>query len=135
MTETPTAATSADVEDAAAKKPAKKAASKSAGLSSMLLADLKSMAAGLGIAGAGSMKKAQLVDAIKATQSGSSAPAAARNGAEKSVEQDVEKAPEQPAESQTVEEVGALRELPHRPSISVKQEGDADDDQDRTQSM
>jgi transcription termination factor Rho len=94
VTETPTAATSADVEDAAAKKPAKKAASKSAGLSSMLLADLKSMAAGLGIAGAGSMKKAQLVDAIKATQSGQSAPPAARNGAEKSVE----KAPEQPAE-------------------------------------
>ncbi|QBX57628.1 transcription termination factor Rho [Nocardioides seonyuensis] len=31
----------------------------------MLLADLKSMAAGLGIAGAGSMKKAQLVEAIK----------------------------------------------------------------------
>ena len=31
----------------------------------MLLADLKSMAAGIGIAGAGSMKKAQLVEAIK----------------------------------------------------------------------
>ena len=48
MTETPS------VETAAAKKPAKKAG----GLNSMLLADLKSMAAGLGIAGAGSMKKA-----------------------------------------------------------------------------
>ena len=36
----------------------------------MLLADLKSMAGGLGIRGAGSMKKAQLVDAIKAAQSG-----------------------------------------------------------------
>ena len=36
----------------------------------MLLADLKSMAAGMGISGAGSMKKAQLVDAIKAAQSG-----------------------------------------------------------------
>jgi transcription termination factor Rho len=51
-------------------KPAKKATARSAGLSSMLLADLKSMAVGLGISGAGSMKKAQLVDAIKATQSG-----------------------------------------------------------------
>ncbi len=61
MTETPSATT---------EKPAKKASSKSAGLSSMLLADLKSMAAGLGIAGAGSMKKAQLVDAIKAAQTG-----------------------------------------------------------------
>ena len=58
-----------------AKKAAAKAPSKSAGLSSMLLADLKSMAAGLGIAGAGSMKKAQLVDAIKATQSGGGAKA------------------------------------------------------------
>ena len=39
------------------------------GLNSMLIADLKSMAAGMGIAGAGSLKKAQLVDAIKAAQS------------------------------------------------------------------
>ena len=61
MTETPSAAPS--------KKPARKAR-QVGGLNSMLLADLKSMAAGLGIAGAGSMKKAQLVDAIKATQSG-----------------------------------------------------------------
>ncbi|HSF36322.1 MAG TPA: Rho termination factor N-terminal domain-containing protein, partial [Nocardioides sp.] len=73
MTETPSAAA-----ENAATKPAKK----SGGLSSMLLADLKSMAAGLGIAGAGSMKKAQLVDAIRALQSGSgpaqSAPAPAQ---------------------------------------------------------
>ena len=61
VTETPSAAA-----ENAATKPAKK----SGGLSSMLLADLKSMAAGLGIAGAGSMKKAQLVDAIRAFQSG-----------------------------------------------------------------
>ncbi|KRE95186.1 hypothetical protein ASG76_05800 [Nocardioides sp. Soil774] len=51
-----------------AKKAAARSASKSAGLGSMLLADLKSMAAGLGVAGAGSMKKAQLVEAIKAAQ-------------------------------------------------------------------
>lgn len=73
VTETPSAAA-----ENAATKPAKK----SGGLSSMLLADLKSMAAGLGIAGAGSMKKAQLVDAIRALQSGSgpaqSAPAPAQ---------------------------------------------------------
>ena len=67
MTETPSVET---VETAETKKPAKKAASRSSGLNSMLLADLKSMAAGLGVAGAGSMKKAQLVDAIKAVQSG-----------------------------------------------------------------
>jgi len=40
------------------------------GLNSLLIADLKAMAGGLGIAGSGSMKKAQLVDAIKAAQSG-----------------------------------------------------------------
>ena len=36
----------------------------------MLLADLKQMAGGMGIAGAGTMKKAQLVEAIKAAQAG-----------------------------------------------------------------
>src|ERR671917_122150 len=41
------------------------------GLSSMLLADLRSMASGLGVSGAGSMKKAELVAAIKEAQSGS----------------------------------------------------------------
>jgi transcription termination factor Rho len=43
---------------------------RSGGLNSMLLADLKAMAGGLGIKGASSMKKAQLVEAIKAAQSG-----------------------------------------------------------------
>ncbi|MCA1982362.1 transcription termination factor Rho [Nocardioides nematodiphilus] len=46
--------------------PKKKAAG---GLNSMLLADLKAMASGMGIAGSGAMKKAQLVDAIKTAQS------------------------------------------------------------------
>ena len=56
---------------------------KSGGLNAMLLADLKSMAGGLGIRGAGSMKKAQLVDAIKAAQSGgqSGGPSAATKAA------------------------------------------------------
>jgi transcription termination factor Rho len=40
------------------------------GLNAMLLADLKAMANGMGIPGAGSMKKAALVDAIKAAQAG-----------------------------------------------------------------
>jgi transcription termination factor Rho len=52
---------------------AKKAQKKSGGLNTMLLADLKSLAGGLGIKGAGSMKKAQLVEAIKAHQAGQSA--------------------------------------------------------------
>ena len=50
--------------------PKKKAAG---GLNSMLLADLKAMASGMGIAGSGAMKKAQLVDAIKAAQGSRSA--------------------------------------------------------------
>ena len=50
--------------------PASTAKKKSGGLNSMLLADLKSMAGGMGVSGAGSMKKAQLVEAIKAAQSG-----------------------------------------------------------------
>ncbi|HET7689388.1 MAG TPA: transcription termination factor Rho [Nocardioidaceae bacterium] len=43
---------------------------KTGGLSSKLLPELKEIAGGLGIKGAGSMKKAQLVDAIRAAQSG-----------------------------------------------------------------
>ncbi|QCW50525.1 transcription termination factor Rho [Nocardioides dongxiaopingii] len=78
MTETPDTAPTAS-----AKK-------RTGGLSAMLLADLKSMAGGMGIAGAGSMKKAQLIDAIKGAQAsavpggsggsgdGGAAPAAAR---------------------------------------------------------
>ncbi len=42
---------------------------RSGGLSSMLVADLKAMANGLGISGAGSMKKPQLVEAIRAAGS------------------------------------------------------------------
>ena len=42
---------------------------RSGGLNTMLLADLKAMAGGMGIPGAGSMKKADLVTAIKAAQS------------------------------------------------------------------
>src|SRR6476660_10531306 len=52
------------------------------GLNSMLIADLKSMAAGMGIPGAATMKKAQLIEAIKGAQGGagtrSEAPAAKR---------------------------------------------------------
>jgi transcription termination factor Rho len=47
--------------------PSKKRA---AGLAGMLLPELKQMAGGLGIKGAGGMRKSQLIDAIKAVQSG-----------------------------------------------------------------
>ncbi len=60
--------------DSASTAPKKRAG----GLNSMLLADLKAMAGGMGISGTGSMKKAQLVDAIKAAQA--SGPAAAPAG-------------------------------------------------------
>jgi len=60
------------------------AAKKRGGLNSMLLADLKAMAGGMGIAGAGSLKKAQLIDAIKAAQS---APKVEQPKAEPKVEQ------------------------------------------------
>ncbi|MEX0428962.1 transcription termination factor Rho [Nocardioides sp. DS6] len=57
---------------------------KRGGLNAMLLADLKAMAGGMGIAGAGSMKKAQLIEAIKAAQSSrAAAPAAAPEGESK----------------------------------------------------
>ncbi|QYJ05627.1 transcription termination factor Rho [Nocardioides panacisoli] len=46
-----------------------KAPKKRGGLNSMLIADLKAMANGMGVAGANNMKKAQLVEAIKAQQS------------------------------------------------------------------
>jgi len=69
---TPTDASGSSADAAPAPK------KKSGGLNSMLLADLKSMAGGLGIRGAGSMKKAQLVDAIKAAQAGGNGASAPR---------------------------------------------------------
>ncbi|MGH3445749.1 MAG: Rho termination factor N-terminal domain-containing protein, partial [Nocardioidaceae bacterium] len=63
--------TPAATSDPPAETPAK---SRSGGLSGKLLPELKAMAGGLGIKGAGGMRKSQLVDAIKAAQSGHSAP-------------------------------------------------------------
>jgi transcription termination factor Rho len=102
---------------AAAAKPAKK---RGGGLNSMLLADLKTMAAGLGIAGAGSMKKAQLVDAIKAQQGGASRPEKA--APEKS-------APEKPAQD------SAPREKPveEKPARQERRQEQRDRQQDRPQ--
>ena len=53
------------------------------GLNSMLIADLKSMAGGMGITSAGSMKKAQLVEAIKSAQSGAGTSSAGKSGGDK----------------------------------------------------
>lgn len=50
------------------------------GLSSKLLPELKQIAGGLGIKGAGAMKKAQLVEAIRAAQSGGSQSGGSQSG-------------------------------------------------------
>jgi transcription termination factor Rho len=57
--------------EASASADSKSPKKRGGGLNSMLIADLKSMASGMGIGGAGSMKKAQLVEAIKSAQAGS----------------------------------------------------------------
>jgi len=65
--------------------PKKKA---SGGLNSMLLADLKSMAGGMGIAGSGTMKKAQLIEAIKEAQGSRTTQRPARAKAAKPTQDD-----------------------------------------------
>ena len=70
MTETPDSTTAAPPAGEAPKK-------RAGGLNGMLLADLKSLAGSMGIAGAGAMKKAQLVEAIKAARAGGGGQAAA----------------------------------------------------------
>jgi len=88
VSETSDSSTSAPAEQEP-QSPAKK---RSGGLNGMLLADLKSMAGGLGIPGARSMKKAQLIEAIKAHQSGGST---------------AQRAPEQPRSEQSSSEQAA----------------------------
>ncbi|SDU56849.1 transcription termination factor Rho [Jiangella alkaliphila] len=63
-----------DSDATAAKRPARRRA---AGLEGMVLAELQQLAGGLGLKGTGRMRKGELVAAIKAAQSGGSAPAAA----------------------------------------------------------
>jgi transcription termination factor Rho len=90
------------------------------GLNSMLIADLKQMAGGMGISGAGTMKKAQLVEAIKAAQSGGragTAPAKADKKAEpKAPEQAPEKAPEKAPEQTREKSQDVPDEKPRRES-------------------
>jgi transcription termination factor Rho len=64
--------------DSTSAAPARKRAG---GLSGMLLPELKQLAGGLGIKGAGGMRKSQLVDAIRAAQAGSSGGAEGANSA------------------------------------------------------
>ncbi|MCG8151809.1 transcription termination factor Rho [Pimelobacter simplex] len=95
----------------------------------MLLADLKAMANGMGIAGAGSMKKAALVDAIKGAQAGggggggggSSRPAAAEPVAEK------QQQPQQPVAEKTAPPQQA--EQKQQPQQAEKQQPQAEKQQ------
>ena len=82
---------SADAAPAAAKK-------KGGGLNSMLLADLKSLASGLGVPRASSMKKAELVEAIKAAQSGGQS--GGHSGAQPGGQSGGQSAPRTPREEQ-----------------------------------
>jgi transcription termination factor Rho len=61
---------------------------RSGGLNSLLLADLKSMAGGMGISGVSSMKKAQLVEAISSAQRGRSSSSAGGSAPQASANSD-----------------------------------------------
>nr|WP_243058259.1 transcription termination factor Rho [Nocardioides sp. SR21] len=76
----------------------------------MLLADLKAMAGGMGISGAGSMKKAQLVEAIKARQSGG-------GGQEKA-------APEKPRQEKAPQEKAPQERAPEKPKAEDQPQAD-----------
>ena len=103
-----------DTPDSPAEASAPAPKKRAGGLNSMLLADLKAMAGGMGIAGAGSMKKAQIVEAIKSAQASgpATAPPRARQAKveQPKVEQTrSEKAPaeQSPAEKAPAEKVTA----------------------------
>jgi len=96
----------------------------------MLLADLKGMAAGLGISGAGSMKKATLVEAIKAAQSGQSAPS---GGADRSSGSSAPASParddQPPAPSRTEQSEAAKATAPAEKQQPKQEQKDKQDDQ------
>jgi transcription termination factor Rho len=97
---------------------------KRGGLNSLLLADLKSMAGGLGIAGASGMKKAQLVDAIKAAQSGGGASASGTAPARRARKTTAPAEPSAAAPEQGAP-ADAAAERPARARRARKAEGDA----------
>ncbi len=73
VTETPNDQAAASADEAAA--PAKRQRRRAPGLDGMVLAELQQLATSLGLKGTGRMRKGQLIEAIKAAQSGGSAPA------------------------------------------------------------
>ena len=119
MTETIEATGASDEQPAS--KPARK---RGAGLNSMLIADLKSMAAGLGISGSGSMKKAQLVEAIKAHQSGGGQPRQDQQDQQQEQPRREQDKPERPRQE---------KREPERPQQDQQQDQQQDRQQDRQQ--
>ena len=95
--------------ESTASAPKKKA---TGGLNSMLLADLKAMAGGMGIAGSGTMKKAQLIEAIKEAQGSRATKRPARAKVEKPA----------PGEEQAQAEAPAAVEKPARGRRTAKAE-------------
>jgi transcription termination factor Rho len=115
--------------DTAATAPKTGPKKKSGGLNTMLLADLKSMAGGLGISGAGSMKKAQLVDAIKAAQSGGRAEKPARD--DKPSREDTPPRDDKPAREDRLARERPAREEKPRDEQRDERGGAQDQDGDR----
>lgn len=87
--------------------PEPNAPKKRGGLGGMLLADLKAMANGMGIAGANSMKKAQLIDAIKAAQGNRAQSAPAQKAEKPAVEKPAAEKAQKPVEKPAVEKPAA----------------------------
>ncbi|MDP3891183.1 transcription termination factor Rho [Nocardioides sp.] len=109
----------------------------------MLIADLKAMAGGMGISGAGSMKKAQLIEAIRSAQGGGSsassgtAPTSGRQQADKSAEKQTEKQADKSAEKRTEKQADQSAGDQRRGGRQREQDrpqGDRQREQDRTQS-
>ncbi|SDK63741.1 transcription termination factor Rho [Nocardioides sp. YR527] len=97
---------------------------KRGGLGGMLLADLKAMANGMGISGANSMKKAQLIEAIKAAQSSRAQSAPAERAEKPAAEKPVAEKPaaEKPAEK-TAEKPAETAEKPAEKSAEAADAG------------
>jgi transcription termination factor Rho len=115
VTETVESTTPAPAEQTGSAPPKKRG-----GLNAMLIADLKAMANGMGIAGANSMKKAQLVAAIKDAQSG-----AGRSPAEP-------KAEEKPA-TPKAEEKPAAPKAEEKPAAEATDKAPRQEQQDQKQ--
>jgi transcription termination factor Rho len=97
--------------------PEPNAPKKRGGLGGMLLADLKAMANGMGIAGANSMKKAQLIDAIKAAQGNRAQSAPAQKAEKPAVEKPAAEKAQKPVEKPAVEKPAVEKPAVEKPAV------------------